>query len=167
MSKTEKDLKEAFAGESQANRKYTAFARKAEDDGLPQVARLFRAAARAETVHALNHLDVMGGVNETLDNLKEASEGEAAEFENMYPDFLKDAEDEGDDDAYTTFDYANQVEEIHHRMYNEAIEAVQNGEDLPETDLFVCKGCGNTVEGEVPDECPICGSPKSWFMKID
>ncbi|MFW5923948.1 MAG: rubrerythrin family protein, partial [Planctomycetota bacterium] len=114
MSKTEKDLKEAFAGESQANRKYTAFARKAEDDGLPQVARLFRAAARAETVHALNHLDVMGGVNETLDNLKEASEGEAAEFENMYPDFLKDAEDEGDDDAYTTFDYANQVEEIHH-----------------------------------------------------
>lgn len=167
MAKTDENLQEAFAGESQANRMYTAFAQKADQDDLSQVARLFRAAAAAETVHALNHFQVMGGVNSTEENLKTASQGEADEFEEMYPDFIEQAEEEGEEAALRTFDYANQVEEIHHNMYNKALEAVQSGEDLPETDIYVCQGCGNTVEDEAPDTCPICGAPKSMFDKIE
>lgn len=167
MSQTDENLKEAFAGESQANRKYTAFAAKADQSDYSQVARLFRAAAAAETVHALNHFEVMGGVNSTLENLKAAAEGEAEEFKEMYPGFIEQAEEEGKEAARDSFDYANQVEEIHHEMYNEAIEAVKAGEDLPETEIFVCQGCGNTVEEEAPDLCPICGAPKSMFKQID
>ena len=167
MSQTDENLKEAFAGESQANRKYVAFSRKADQEDYSQVAKLFRAAAEAETVHALNHLQVMDGIKETLENLKEAAEGEAEEFKEMYPDFIEQAEDDGNDNARGTFDYANQVEQIHHEMYNQAIEAVQKGEDLPPREIFVCQGCGNTVEDEAPDTCPICGAPKAMFKKID
>jgi rubrerythrin len=167
MSQTDENLKEAFAGESQANRKYLAFAKKADTQDFSQVARLFRAAADAETVHAHNHLQVMDGIKSTLENLKVAAEGEAAEFEEMYPGFIEQAEEDGNDNARASFDYANQVEQIHHEMYNAAIEAVQKGEDLPPVDLYVCQGCGNTVEEEAPDTCPICGAPRSMFKKID
>jgi rubrerythrin len=161
------NLKAAFAGESQANQRYHGFARKAEDDGLNMVARLFRAAAAAETVHAQNHLDVMGSVGETTDNIKAAMAGEAEEFKSMYPDFIEAAEAEGNEEAAETFDLAMQVEEIHHDLYGKALEAVEAGRDLPERRMFVCRGCGNTVEDEAPDECPICGAPRSWFMSIE
>lgn len=167
MAESQDNLKEAFAGESQANQKYMAFAQKADEEGHSQVARLFRAAAAAETVHAQNHAQVMGIVGGTVDNLKAAAEGEAEEFEEMYPGFIEKAQAEGNEDAEATFDYANQVEQIHHDLYTTAISALESGEELPEKKMFVCRGCGNTVEGEAPDECPICGSPKSWFMAIE
>ncbi len=167
MSQTEENLKEAFAGESQANRKYLAFAEKADKEKLLVIARLFRAAAAAETVHALNHAKVMGIVGSTLDNLKAAAGGEAAEFQEMYPAFIEQAEKEGNDAARRTFDYANQVEKIHYDFYTRAAQTLEKGEDLPEMKLFVCRGCGNTVEGEPPQKCPICGAPQSWFMTIE
>jgi len=167
VSQTDKDLKEAFAGESQANRTYLAFAKKADKDKFPMVARLFRAAADAETVHAMNHLRVMGGVGGTLDNLRAGAEGEAAEFRKMYPAFIEKAQEEGNEDARVTFDYANKVEEIHHALYSRAIEAVSKGQDVPKTDMYVCQGCGNTVAGEPPERCPICGAPRKMFKKIE
>ncbi|MBD3211329.1 MAG: rubrerythrin family protein [Candidatus Lokiarchaeota archaeon] len=167
MSKIEKDLKEAFAGESQANRKYLAFAEKAERDGFPQIARVFKAAAAAETVHAHNHLRAMGGIKSTLENIKEAINGEHYEFTQMYPEFLKDAEDEDHKQAIRTFDYANQVEKIHHELYNKALEAAEKGEDLTEQEMYICPVCGYTVEGEAPDECPVCGAKKKVFKKIE
>ena len=167
MSKTRENLKEAFAGESQANRRYLAFAKKADKDKFPMVARLFRAAAEAETVHAMNHLRALKGVGSTPDNLKAAAEGEAAEFKKMYPDFIEQAQQEKDEDAEQTFDYANQVEEIHHKLYSRAMDAVGGGKDLPTADLYVCQGCGNTVEGEPPQKCPICGAPKRMFKEVE
>jgi len=167
MSKTEKDLKEAFAGESQANRKYLAFAEKAERDGFSQIARVFKAAAAAETVHAHNHLRAMGGIKSTIENVKEAINGEHYEFTKMYPEFLKDAKEENHKQAIRTFDYANQVEKVHHNLYNKALEAAEKGEDLEEQDMFICPVCGYTVEGEAPDECPVCGAKKKAFKKIE
>jgi rubrerythrin len=167
MSQTDENLKEAFAGESQANQRYLAFAKKADAEKLPGTARLFRAAAAAETVHAQNHLESMRAAGSTLDNLREAAKGEAAEFKRMYPAFIEQADKDGNEDAKTTFDYANQVEKIHHALYSGAIQAVEEGQDLPETKLFVCRGCGNTVKGEPPKKCPICGAPRSWFMEIE
>ncbi len=167
MTKSEKNLKEAFAGESQANRKYLAFAQKAEKDGFPQVAKLFRAAAEAETVHAHNHLRVMGGIKQTLENLKSAVEGEHYEFNKMYPDFLKDAIKEGNKDAERTFNYANEVEKIHHKLYEDALKSVETGKDLAKNDIFVCPVCGYTHEGAPPDKCPVCGTPKEKFKKIE
>lgn len=167
MSDTDANLQAAFAGESQANRRYLAFAEKAEQDGYAQVARLFRAAAAAETVHAHNHFQVMGGVESTLENLNTAADGEAYEFQDMYPSFLEKAEEEGDESAAGTFGYANQVEKVHYKLYSRAIEAVEEGGDLPETEMYVCQTCGNTVEGEVPEKCPVCGAPASFFENID
>ena len=167
MSQTDENLEEAFAGESQANRTYLAFAEKADKENLPMAARLFRAAAAAETVHALNHLRVMGTVGPTLDNLKAAAGGEAAEFREMYPAFIQQAEKDGNQGARRTFHYANEVEKIHHQLYNRATGIVETGEDLPDTRMFVCRGCGNTVEGEPPEKCPICGAPKKMFMEIE
>jgi rubrerythrin len=167
MSKIEKDLKEAFAGESQANRKYLAFAEKAERDGFPQIARVFKAAAAAETVHAHNHLRAMGGIKSTLENIKEAINGEHYEFTKMYPEFLDDAKDEDHKQAIRTFDYANQVEKIHHELYTKALEAAEKGEDLEEQEMYICPVCGYTAEGETPDECPVCGAKKKVFKKIE
>ncbi|NYB52251.1 MAG: rubrerythrin family protein [Methanobacteriaceae archaeon] len=158
------NLKEAFAGESQANRKYLAFARKADEEGYPQVAKLFRAAAEAETVHAHNHLMVMEGIKSTAENLQEAISGEIEEFEAMYPDFIKEAQQEGNKNAVWTFDVANQVEKIHAVLYQKALDALGNNEEV---DYYVCGHCGNTVENEAPDICPICGALKKDFMKID
>ncbi|MBN1800558.1 MAG: rubrerythrin family protein [Candidatus Lokiarchaeota archaeon] len=167
MTKTDDNLKEAFAGESQANRKYLAFAEQADKDGLSQIAKLFRAAAAAETVHAHNHLRVMGGVKTTVENLKAAIGGENYEFTTMYPEFLKDAKAEGNKQAERSFDLANQVEKIHHALYGKALEAAEGGKDLKKQDIHVCPVCGYTHEGPLPDKCPVCGVPKDKFKKIE
>jgi len=162
---TQDNLKEAFAGESQANRKYLAFAEKAEQDGYRQVAKLFRAAAAAETVHALNHLRVMGAVGKTADNLKSAIDGETAEFRDMYPRFIVAAKKEkASDAAILTFDVANKVEKIHADLYKDALD---NLGDNREVDYYVCSICGNTVENKAHERCPICNAPKEMFKKID
>ena len=167
MTKSEEGLKTAFAGESQANRKYLAFAKQAEKDGLPGVAHLFRAAAAAETVHAHNHLRTLGGIKNTKENLKEAIEGEFYEFTTMYPEFIDNAKTESNAAAERTFNYANEVEKIHHELYKKALESVENGEDLIETDIYVCSICGYTHEGEAPDKCPVCGAVKKAFNKVE
>lgn len=163
MSTTD-DLKEAFAGESQANRRYLAFAKKADSEGYEQVARLFRAAADAETVHAHAHLRVLKGVKDTAANLGEAIEGETEEFKSMYPKMIEAAEAAGENEAAMSFKYANAVEEIHAGLYKKALDNLGNNEKV---DYYVCQYCGNTVEGEAPEKCPICGAPKSSFKKID
>ncbi|UCC91834.1 MAG: rubrerythrin family protein [Candidatus Aenigmatarchaeota archaeon] len=167
MKKTDGNLKEAFAGESQANRRYLAFAKKAEEEGLKHVAKLFRAAADAETVHAMNHLRVMKGVGSTKDNLQEAIIGETHEFTEMYPGMIKNAEGEGNEAAKTSFRQANQVEKIHAELYKKALEIVEAGKDLEGNEIHVCQVCGNTFVGEVPEECPICGVKKDMFKKIE
>jgi rubrerythrin len=163
---TKENLEAAFAGESQANRTYLAFAKKADREGYPQIARLFRAAAEAETVHAHAHLRVLGVVKATAENLEYAAEGEAHEFRHMYPGFVTEAEAEKNEAAAMSFRNAMAVEEIHHGLYREAAEALKGGRDLPETPIFVCGVCGNTVAGEPPDICPICQSPRSKFSEI-
>jgi rubrerythrin len=160
------NLQEAFAGESQANRKYLAFAKKAEEDGLLQVAKLFRAAAEAETVHAHAHLRVMGGIKGTTENLAEAIEGEGFEFQEMYPKFLAEAQAEGNKPAEFSIKNALAVEEVHHGLYTKALAAVKAGGDMTETPIHVCPVCGNTVEGDVPDTCPVCNVPGSKFFEI-
>jgi rubrerythrin len=166
MAKTNDNLKAAFAGESQANRMYLAFAKKAEEEGFPQIAKLFKAAAEAETVHALNHLRVMGQVKTTADNLGAAVTGETYEFTKMYPQFIEEAKAEGDKKALQSFDYANKVEKIHAGLYQKAIDTIKTKKDLPKADLYVCPVCGNTFEGEAPDACPICATLKAKFTKI-
>ena len=162
-SQTEKNLKEAFAGESQANRRYLAFAKKAEEEGYKQVAKLFRAAAEAETVHAHAHLRVLGGVKTTKDNLQEAIAGETHEFKSMYPEFIAKAKAEAIKSAEMSFDYANQVEKIHAALYEKAFDNLGKNEAV---DYYVCPVCGNTVEGQAPDKCPICNVPGSKFVKV-
>jgi rubrerythrin len=164
MSKSEQDLKDAFAGESQANRKYLAFAKKADQEGYKQVAKLFRAAAEAETIHAHNHLRAAGGIRSTKENLEEAVSGEMFEFQKMYPQMLADAKADNNKQAEQTFHYANEVEKIHADLYKKAADALGKN---TETDYYVCQICGNTVEGEAPDKCPICGAPKTAFKKMD
>ena len=164
MSQTEKNLKEAFAGESQANRKYLAFAKQAERDGYPQAAKLFRAAAEAETVHAHAHLRTLGEVKSTADNLKAAISGETFEFKTMYPDMIKTAEAEGNKAALRSFTFANEVEKIHAKLYQKALD---NLSSLPEADYYVCSVCGYTCEDEAPDTCPVCNAKKKAFFKVD
>jgi len=163
---TRENLEEAFAGESQANRKYLAFAKKAQAQGFPQVARLFRAAAEAETVHAHAHLRVLKGIGDTTENLEAAIGGEGHEFQEMYPEFVEEAEKEGEKAALISFKNAMEVEEIHHGLYSEALESVKAGNDLPEAAMFVCGVCGNTFVGEHPDVCPICSSSKDNFFEV-
>jgi rubrerythrin len=164
MSQTEKHLKEAFAGESQANRKYLAFAEKAEREGYRQIARLFRAVAAAETVHAHSHLRALKGVGTTAENLQAAIQGETFEFESMYPPMIEAANAEDNKQAVRSFTYANEVEKVHAALYNKAAEKMG---DLAETDIHVCGVCGYTVEGDAPDECPLCKAKKKAFMKVD
>jgi len=164
---TKENLAAAFAGESQANRKYLAFAKQAEIDGFPQVAKLFRAAAHAETVHAHAHLRAMGGIHKTAENLQVAIEGEGFEFQNMYPPYLAEAQQEGDRMAEVSFRNALAVEEIHHDLYVQALAAVKGGGDLAARQLYVCEICGNTVYDHAPDRCEVCGVPKERFTLID
>ena len=163
MSKTEQNLWDAFAGESQANRKYLAYAKKADRDGYPQVAKLFRAAAEAETVHAHAHLKALGGIKDTADNLRDAIEGETHEFKSMYPDMIEAARSEGRKDAERSFDYANEVEKIHASLYQKALD---NLDSLEETDYYVCSVCGYTCETEPPDTCPVCQAKSKAFFKV-
>lgn len=163
MSKTINNLKEAFAGESQANRKYLAYAKKAEEEGFKQVAKLFRAAAEAETIHAHNHLRELGAIKSTKENLLDAIGGETHEFQKMYPLMIEEAEAEGKSSAKRSFIFANEVEKIHATLYQKALDNL--GSNL-EVDYYVCQVCGNTVENEPPDECPICGAKKQAFNKI-
>lgn len=164
MSKTEKNLKDAFAGESQANRKYLAFAQKAQAEGYSRVAKLFRAVAEAETVHAHTHLRTLKGVKSTLDNLKEALSGETYEFQSMYPPMIAEAKAEDNEAAVRSFTYANEVEKVHAALYQKAIDNLSK----PQTDVdyFVCSVCGYTCEMEAPEECPVCKSKKKVFTKI-
>jgi len=161
MEKTLKNLMDAFAGESQANRKYTAFAKKAEAEGKINAAKLFRAAADAETLHALKHFEVAGKIGSTADNLKAAVEGETYEFKDMYPEFLKDAEAEGNKAAVSTFTLAMKAEEVHARLYQEALENIDNTEEVF---YYLCPVCGN-IEKSVPEKCFICGVPGEKFIK--
>lgn len=163
MSETKKNLMDAFAGESQANRKYLAFAEKAEADGYPRAAKMFRAAAMAETVHAHAHLKAAGGIGITEENLKAAAEGETFEFENMYPPMIEAAKRDGDKAAERSFNYANEAEKVHAALYKEILGALEKGTD---SDFHVCKICGNVVEGEAPDKCDICGAGKKAFEKV-
>lgn len=162
-SQTEKNLQEAFAGESQANRKYLAFAKQAEAEGFKQIAKLFRAAAEAETVHAHAHLRALDGIKTTKENLQAAINGETHEFKSMYPEMIVKAKEEGLKQAEISFNYANQVEKIHAALYEKALANLGKNE---EADYYVCSVCGNTVEGQPPDKCPICGVPASKFIKI-
>ncbi len=163
---TTENLQAAFSGESQANRKYLAFAKKAEADGFPQVAKLFRAAAEAETVHAHAHLRVLKGVQGTADNLQAAIDGEAYEFQKMYPQFVTEAEQEGAQGAVNSFRLAMAVEKTHHGLYTQALQAIKSGKDLPAATIWVCSVCGHTVAGEAPDKCPVCGATRQKFAAV-
>ena len=165
MSKTTDNLKAAFAGESQANRKYLAFAKKAEEEGHNQVAKLFRAAAMAETIHAHSHLRALDGVQSTAENLKAAIEGETYEFEKMYPEFIAEAEIEGAKRALTSFKWANEVEKVHAALYKKAMESL--GLDATPVDYYVCPICGYTHEGPFTGKCPVCGTPGEKFLKAE
>lgn len=165
MTKTEKNLEEAFAGESQANRKYLAFAKQADKEGYPQAAKLFRAAAEAETVHAHAHLRALGGIKDTVENLKAAISGETHEFKSMYPRMIEDAKKEGNKAAEKSFIYANQVEEIHAGLYRKALENIDKSSDVD--CHYVCPVCGYTSENEAPGSCPICGAKKKAFLRVD
>ena len=164
MDKSVENLKEAFAGESQANRRYLAFAQKAEQEGYPQIARLFRAAAAAETVHAHNHLKVLKGVRTTAENLQEAVDGETSEFREMYPRMIAAAQAEGNKDAERTFTFANEVEKTHAALFQKALK---NMADKKTMDIYVCSICGHTVEGEPPDNCPVCKAVKKFFNRVE
>ena len=162
---THEDLMAAFAGESQANRRYLAFAKTAEAEGYPGIARLFRAVAEAETVHAHAHLRAAGGVRDAASNLEAAIAGEHYEFTEMYPEFIKRAEEEGAAVALKSFSNANAVEREHHDLYTQALEAIKAGHDIGDLKVFVCPVCGHTVIGTAPDTCPICGVPGSTFIE--
>jgi len=163
---TESNLKDAFAGESQANRKYLAFSKKVKEEGFEQVAKLFKAAAESETIHALNHLKVLG-VGDTKRNLADAVEGETYEFTEMYPGFMEGANAENNKEAVASFRWANEVEKIHAELYKRALESVDKGDDLGVVEYSLCNNCGYIAEGEAPKGCPVCGFPKNQFKIIE
>ena len=165
MTDTKDNLKNAFAGESQANRKYTAFGRKADKDGFPNVARLFRAAAEAETIHALGHLAAMDGIGATADNLKTAIGGETYEYTEMYPPMLAQAQKENHK-AKTMFNWALKVEEVHAKLYKLALEAVQAGKDLSQSEIYLCPVCGHVELAKPSAKCPTCGLAPEKFQKV-
>ena len=167
MSSTQENLREAFAGESQANRQYLFFAEKAEREGYPQIAGLFRAVAEAETVHARNHLEVMDGIGSTMANLKAAISGESREFTEMYPGFIEQAKSEDNKRAEISFVRANMVEKIHHSLYQKALAALESEQRLKAEPYVVCQVCGYTVAGEAPEKCPVCGAPRGKFKLVE
>jgi rubrerythrin len=166
LEKTIGNLRNAFAGESQANRRYLAFAQTAEEEGFTQVAKLFRAAAEAETVHALNHIRIIGEVKTTAENLDNAISGETFEYKKMYPEYLSTAKQEKNQQALWSFNIANQVEQVHAGLFTKAAKALKTGKDPSKADYYVCSVCGNTVENEPPEKCSICGNPRTKFFKV-
>jgi len=165
MPNTVENLKVAFAGESQANRKYLAFARQAEKEGLGQIAKVFRAAAEAETLHALAHLANMGGIGSTLENLKSAVSGETYEFTEMYPPMVEQALAENHKARYM-LGFANAAEKVHAGLFRQALQALESGADLSAMDVYLCPVCGDIEFGWVPEKCPICGAPASKYQKM-
>jgi rubrerythrin len=165
--KTDENLQEAFGGESKANRRYLFFAEKADKEGFPGAASLFRAAAEAETVHARNHLNALDAIGSTKDNLMAASIGEHQEFTGMYPVFIELAKEERNDRADRTFALANAVEKVHHGLFEAALKDVKDGKKPAEAVYYVCQVCGNTVTGAAPDKCSICGAPEERFKKVE
>jgi Rubrerythrin len=160
-NKTFENLMKAFAGESQANRKYLAYAKKAEKDGRINAAKLFKAASDAETLHALKHFEVAGKVGSTADNLKDAVAGETYEYKDMYPDFVKAAEEEGNMAAVMSFTFAMKAEEVHAKLYQEALDNLNQTEEIF---YYLCPVCGN-IEKFIPEKCSICGVPGNKFIK--
>ncbi len=165
MSTTADDLKTAFAGESQANRKYLAFAQQAERDGFPNVARLFRTAAEAETIHALGHLGALGGIRTTVENLQAAIDGETYEFTHMYPPMIETAGRERHK-GKRMMEYASKAEAVHARLYAKALEAVRAGQDLRDAEFYLCPVCGNIELGRPAAACPICGAKPEKYTRI-
>jgi rubrerythrin len=163
---TTDNLKTAFAGESQANQKYLAYADKAERDGFAVVAHLFRAVAAAEAIHARNHLKALDGVKTTLENLTDAQSGENYEITEMYPPMLATAQAEGEKKAARSMHFALEVEKVHYQLYGMAIAAVTDGKDLADAKVRVCPICGHTVIGDAPDNCPICGCIGSRYIDV-
>ena len=166
MLKTQENLQEAFAGESQANRKYLAFAKVAEKEGKPNLAKLFRVVADGETIHALKHLGVLGQVKDSIENVKAAIAGETYETETMYPEFIAEAQAENNGAAGISFMGANAVEKTHQATFIKALEAVEAGSDIQAREYHICSVCGELFEGEMPDNCPICKAPKEKFYQI-
>ncbi|MEE8377003.1 MAG: rubrerythrin family protein [Candidatus Aminicenantaceae bacterium] len=164
--KSEKNLNDAFAGESQAHMKYMAFGDKAERENLPNVARIFRANSFAEQIHATNHLRTLSGIQSTSENLQAAFEGETYEVEEMYPAFIKDAQEEQEPAAERMSIWAKAAEEVHAGLYKKAKSAVDGGQDVDLESIYVCQVCGFTMEGDAPDICPICGTPKNRFTQF-
>jgi rubrerythrin len=167
MTKTIDDLQTAFAGESQANRKYLAFAKKANDEGFPQVARLFRAAAHAETIHAHNHLKALDDIHSTAENLQAAINGENYEVVTMYPAFIRDAETEGAKRALRSFQWAWEVEKVHEDLYRKALAALEVSAAQADAIYYICPFCGYTHEGPLDGKCPVCGTLGEMFERID
>ena len=165
MPNTTDNLKESFAGESQANQKYRAFAKRAEQDGLPNIARLFRTTAEAERIHAEGHLKALAGIASTRENLQAAIDGECYEYTTMYPPMLEQAEAEGHR-AKVMFGYAVKAEAVHAELYKRALGAVAQGGDLTEAKFYLCPFCGYIEFGNPPDVCPICGAPKAKFVEV-
>lgn len=163
MSTTDKNLAAAFAGESQANRKYLAFAKQADSEGHAQAAKLFRAAAEAETIHAHTHLKTMGAIKSTAENLQSAVEGETYEFESMYPDFIKVAKEENNTAAVRTFTLANEAEKVHAELYKKALANIGNDETY---EYYICAVCGHIAEKGAPEKCPICGAKSQAYKTI-
>ena len=166
MPTTDANLKEAFAGESQANRKYLAFAKRAEQDGFPNIAKLFRTTAEAERIHAEGHLASMGGIGSTAENLRTAITGETYEYTEMYPPMLEQAEAD-DHRAKRMFGYAVKAEAVHAKLYKLALEAARRGDDLGETRFYLCPICGHIEFGKPPASCPICGAKAEKYTELD
>ena len=164
--KSEKNLNDAFAGESQAHMKYMAFGDKAERENLPNVARIFRANSYAEQIHATNHFRTLSGIQGTSENLQAAIEGETFEVEEMYPAYIKDAQEEQEPAAERMSIWAKAAEEVHAGLYKKAKGAVDGGVDVDLDSIHVCQVCGFTMEGEAPDICPVCGTPKDRFTQF-
>jgi len=165
MAETKSNLKEAFAGESQAYQKYVVFAKKAEKEGFKNIAKLFRTTAEAERIHAEGHLNALEMVSSTADNLKAAIEGETYEFTQMYPPMLEKASSEGHK-AKIMFNFAVKAEEVHAKLYQRALDAVNAGKDLDNTDFYLCPVCGYIEFDAAPQKCPICGVPSEKFVKV-
>ena len=163
---TKENLKNAFAGESQAHMKYLVFADTAEKEGRPNIARLFRAIAYAEQVHATGHLRTLGNLGSTVENLQSAIDGENFEVEEMYPAYDAVAKLQGEKDAIRSIHYAIEAEKIHAAMYLEARQAAKEGKDAELGAVHICPTCGYTVEGSAPDSCPVCGAPRAKFVKF-
>jgi rubrerythrin len=165
MANTHDNLKEAFAGESQAFQKYTSFAEAAEQEGLPNIARLFRTTAQAERIHAAGHFAALDGVGATVENLKAAIGGETYEYEQMYPPMLEQAEAEGHK-AKRMFKYAVGAEEVHAQLYAAALAAAEKGQDLAETGFYLCPVCGHIEFGAPPEKCPICNAAGTKYVTV-